>query len=113
MTDTSHAGRHRRSRRVPGPNSDDRSRAGQTLLNEDWPPPAIARRLKNAAAPIEVEARLVFDRDGEAWLPGHALRWTKMHVMVEIIDPRLQVSRVWLAPHDLHRAASHHRAPKG
>jgi hypothetical protein len=114
MTDvmaTSHSGKHRRSRLVPSAPSAD-GPVYQKVLNEDWPPPAIARTLKNARASIEVEARLILDRDGETWMPGRALRWTRHHVLVEVADPRLEVSRIWLAPHDLHQTGTQPRTPR-
>lgn len=106
---TSHSGKHRRSRLVPSAGSADGPAVHQKVLNEDRPPPAIARTLKNARAPINVDARLILDRDGETWVPGHALRWTRLHVLVEVADQRPETSRIWLAPHDLHQTDTHHR----
>jgi hypothetical protein len=50
-----------------------------------------------------IRARLVFARDGEQWLYGWAVAWTKDAVCVQLEDRRLPTSRIWLAPSDVQR----------
>lgn len=84
----------------------------QDVTNEAWPPLGVARTLRDVPLDqqLEVVARLVFAVDGEQYLPGRAIRWTRTNVCVMINDPRLQVSYVWLAPADVRRAeeSPHH-----
>lgn len=77
----------------------------QQVLNEHWPSLEVSKRLKDVPAGqrIDVVARLVFAVDGETYLPGRAVRWTRQHVCVAINDRRLQVPYVWLAPADVTR----------
>lgn len=75
----------------------------QRALNEHWPPPAIARSLTDRSDWIAVWARVVWERDGEEWLPGRATRWDRRHVFVRINDGRLQIPGVWLLPADVRR----------
>lgn len=53
-------------------------RVWQSVLNEHWP--ADPLRFRNRDDPRPVHARVVFDRDGETWLEGRALRWDDTHV---------------------------------
>ena len=77
----------------------------QKVQNENWPALEVAKRLKDvpAAQAIDVVARIVFETDGEQYLHGRAVRWTRDHVCVSISDRRLQVSYVWLNPADVRR----------
>lgn len=82
----------------------DRRRAQrlhQQVLNEHWPPSDKARRMSHGRDPIDVRARLVFARDGETWLNGRAVAWTRSLIKVYVPDDRLQVKRVWLLPADV------------
>jgi hypothetical protein len=74
----------------------------QRVLNEHWPR-GPAYRVPPAPAPIDVRARVVWERDGSGWLDGRAVRWTSTAVMVELDDPRLGPLATWLAPHDVVR----------
>lgn len=77
----------------------------QDVSNEHWPPLGVARSLRQVPAEqqIEVTGRVVFAVDGEEWLPGTAVRWTRQNVCVRFGDPRLQVGYLWLAPADVRR----------
>lgn len=82
----------------------------QDVLNESWP----MRDAKGFHArgiddqPIErqmgVLVRLVFENDGEDFLPATATRWTKTHVFVVVNDPRVQRGQVWVKAEDARRA---------
>lgn len=78
-----------------------------TVLNESWPPPEIARRLRDVDVDkqIPVIAHVVFE-SGEEQLFGYATRWAKdlPHVRVSINDARLTTGGLWLAPADIQRA---------
>jgi hypothetical protein len=72
----------------------------QHPLNEDWPPnPASI----SDQAPIDVQARIVWEVDGTGWVNGEACRWTRRHVFVKLDDTRLRAIGVWLRPHDVRR----------
>lgn len=75
----------------------------QDVLNQLWPPPEVARELKNRDDAIEVQVRVVFDRDGEQWLDSVARRWWQLHVCVECEDRRLRVRYVWVGAGDVRR----------
>lgn len=87
----------------------DRPRAvdsAQNVTNAHWPLPAIAQTLRDVptAEQIPVTARIVFDVDGEQFLPGDAVRWVPgRYVCVAVQDPRLLVPYVWLRPADVRR----------
>lgn len=80
----------------------------QAILNTYWPPPAVSRRLpdRDHWDWIEVEVRVVWEVDGEEWVPGTATKWWHRHVFVKIGDRRLLPQGTWLAAHDVRRAAS-------
>ena len=73
----------------------------QRALNERFPP--HARRLADRPEPIRGLARVVWERDGEAWVPGVAIRWDRQHVLVRINDARSSTAGVWLPPTDFRR----------
>jgi len=77
----------------------------QRVTNTSWPPLGIARTLRDFPSEhqVDVVARIVFEDDGEQFLPGRATRWTRSHVCVLIVDPRLQVAYNWLAASDVRR----------
>ncbi|MGH3484336.1 MAG: hypothetical protein ACRDPQ_14010 [Nocardioidaceae bacterium] len=52
---------------------------------------------------IPVTARIEFQHDGTQWLDGDAIAWTSHSVHVQLDDPRLGLSRVWLKSEDVHR----------
>jgi hypothetical protein len=80
-------------------------RMHQNVVNESWPPPAVAREVRDVARErqVDVTVRLVFERDGEQQVPGRAVRWWKRHVCVSVNDRRLQVGYVWLDAGDVQR----------
>jgi hypothetical protein len=47
----------------------------------------------------------VWERDGDEWVPGTAIRWDRDHVLVRLGDRRVSSIGVWLAPQDLGSAA--------
>ena len=72
----------------------------QRVLNTH-PVPA---RYTNAPWPHPpVRARLVWERDGEQWLDTVAVAWTRELVLVDVVDPRVQVHGQWLAVEDVER----------
>jgi len=75
----------------------------QKVLNAHWPPPEIAQRLRDVKNPIDVFARIEWERDGEQWIEAQARRWNKHHVFVTANDKRLQVGGTWLMPTDVRR----------
>jgi hypothetical protein len=48
----------------------------------------------------------VWERDGEEWVPGTAIRWDRDHVLVRLGDPRVSTIGVWLPPQDFRRRAA-------
>ena len=72
----------------------------QQVENEEWPPGETARFLADHTR-IEVEARVVWARDGEEWVRGHVTRWVRPVVLVELHDRRR--ARVWLPAGDVRR----------
>lgn len=80
----------------------------QTVVNESWP--LIDEHGKRHARgipdrqPIDVQVRVHFEHDGVVWLDGQADRWTRTHVHVAVVDPRLQVNGVWVLAGDVRRA---------
>lgn len=81
------------------------SEGWQKVLNQSWPAPAVAKVLRDVDSDrqVEVMARVMFEEDGEQWLPGLATRWSGQHVCVAMSDPRLQVAYNWLAASDVRR----------
>ncbi|HLT62002.1 MAG TPA: hypothetical protein VK020_12455 [Microlunatus sp.] len=72
----------------------------QPVRNEEWPPGDVAKVLRDHTR-IEVEARVVWAKDGEEWVRGHVTRWVRPVVLVELHDPRRR--RVWLSAADVRR----------
>lgn len=67
---------------------------------------AAARSSYQDHPPAPVRARVVFDRDGEAWLDGRATRLGfDGTIFVELVDRRIQVVGAWFAPGDVWWAA--------
>jgi hypothetical protein len=56
-----------------------------------------------AAVPIPVVARVVWATDGEQWVEGLAIRWTRSLVLVELRDPRCSTVGPWLDASDVKR----------
>ncbi|MGH3480464.1 MAG: hypothetical protein ACRDQD_26975 [Nocardioidaceae bacterium] len=52
---------------------------------------------------IPVTVRIEFQDDGTQWLDGDAIAWTRHAVHVQLDDPRLGLSRIWLKSEDVHR----------
>jgi hypothetical protein len=71
----------------------------QNALNQRFPP--NARRLRDQPNPVTVYARVVWERDGEEWAPGTAIRWDRHHALVRIDDLRCRGIGSWLPPEDL------------
>jgi len=82
----------------------------QRVLNERFPP--HARRLADRPEPIRGQARVVWERDGEVWVPGVAIRWDRQHVLVRLDDRRCPAAGVWLPPSDFRRVEAS-AAPDG
>lgn len=80
----------------------EKARFYQKALNEQWPPGTQARTIPDRD-PIAVWARVVWERDGELWVAGEAVKWDQRHVLVAIHDPRVQTRGFWLRPADVHR----------
>lgn len=75
------------------------------------PPSARWQNVTNAVAipsgwtngSIDVTVRVVWERDGEEKLNGVATRWTADRVYVELADPRIGTTGIWVAPSDVVR----------
>ena len=68
----------------------------QKVLNARFP--AGARELADRPDPVRGEARIVWERDGEEWVPATAIRWDRQRVLVRIGDRRCSALGTWLAP---------------
>lgn len=66
-------------------------------------PPAQPTRVPLQPQPIEVLARVVWATDGEEWVPGLAVRWTREVVFVELRDERAETLGAWLVAGDVRR----------
>lgn len=77
-------------------------RRWQTVLNEHWP--TWPREIPDGAA-VRVRVRVVWERDGEQYLAGNAIRWDADHVYVRLddTDGRLDSQGVWVKPCDVYR----------
>ena len=53
--------------------------------------------------PIPVQVRIVFERDGEEWVDGLALEWTRDLVRVATREQRLHPRVVWVRAGDVRR----------
>lgn len=73
----------------------------QRIINDRGVPDQ--RLVTTASAPIPVVARIVWGTDGEEHIPGSAIRWTRMLVLVELRDPRCATIGAWLDPKDVRR----------
>jgi hypothetical protein len=77
-------------------------------MNEAWPfrdstgPHARGISDKAAQEQVAVMVRVVFQDDGETYLPGRAVRWIDDHtrVCVAVSDPRIRTGLVWLRVED-------------
>jgi hypothetical protein len=83
----------------------------QRICNVHWPFHDSGGRGHAEGIPrqyesIAVRARVVFERSGERWLDGWAVAWTKDSVCVDLDNPRLGITQVWLAPSDVKRRLS-------
>lgn len=76
----------------------------QKVLNESWPDGVRYIDDQPYEKQLSVLVRLVFEGDGEDFLPGLATRWTRTHVHVIVDDPRVQNHRVWLLAEEVKRA---------
>jgi hypothetical protein len=75
----------------------------QAATNVEWPPDKIARLIPRQK-PIPVRARVDFEKDGEVWLPGEAIRWLRPVVFVRLNDARVRGFGLWLPASDVRRA---------
>src|SRR5262245_42742066 len=71
----------------------------QRVLNEF----VLSRDVPPRRDRIPVTARIEFQHDGTVWLDGDAIAWTSHSVHVQIDDPRLGISRIWLKAADVNR----------
>ena len=79
----------------------------QSVMNEHWPP--RPGQFKDHWPGIAVVVRVVWERDGEEYLAGHAIRWdSDDHVFIHIRDTtgRLSAQGVWVKPSDVYRSAA-------
>jgi hypothetical protein len=53
--------------------------------------------------------RVVFERDGETWIEGSAMRWDRTRVCVTVNDVLLSSGYVWVRGQ--RRAATRHAGP--
>ncbi len=72
----------------------------RAVLNMHWPSRPASFRDHD---PIAVTVRIVWDRDGEEYVAGEAIRWDAHHVYVRINDVRCDGNGVWLKPADVYR----------
>jgi hypothetical protein len=79
----------------------------QKILNERWPlhdgSGEHARGIPDQPTGISVDARVVWERDGEEVVSGKARRWINAYVFVAFHDPRWHGSGVWLRASDVTR----------
>ena len=75
----------------------------QEVRNEQWPPPAIARRLKERPDRRPVWVAIEWESDGWQWMRGMAVTWDQQHFKVSVEDKRLQVGLVWVVPKHVRR----------
>ena len=87
-------------------------RRWQSVRNEVWPylndegqPTADPRwgPVDHISPRVPVEARIVFEHDGQVILEGRVARWANGCTYVEVNDRRLQTRGVWLADGDVRR----------
>lgn len=64
---------------------------------------SLPARDRPARTKLPVRARLEWERDGEEWKDGHALRLDPAGpaIFVELSDPRCKFTGVWLHPDDV------------
>lgn len=82
----------------------------QKILNERWPlhdqhGDGHARGIPGQLGNISVDARVIWERDGEEILSGSAKRWINAYVYVTFHDPRRHGHGVWLRASDVTRQA--------
>lgn len=75
----------------------------QKILNIEWPPSGIVKFLPDRR-PVPVDVRVEWEHDGEEWLPGRAVRWTRPVVFVLINDRRHHGAGLWVPTRDVRRA---------
>lgn len=79
----------------------------QAVRNIEWPPDGVARLLPERR-PVPVHARVVWERDGEEWVPGQAVRWLRPVVFVLLSDDRYRGAGAWLPAADVRRPGEPH-----
>jgi len=80
----------------------------QKVLNERWPlrdrrGDRHALGIPDQPVGLVVDARVIWERDGEEIVNGQARRWINAYVYVAFSDPRLHGTGVWLRASDVHR----------
>lgn len=77
----------------------------QQVVNVSWPlrdeNGPHARNIPDQPTHPRIEARLVFETDGESIVSGVAVRKHGRCICVNVHDPRLQVAYVWLDQTDV------------
>jgi hypothetical protein len=81
----------------------------QPIVNSHPVPPRQIQR--TAPSPIDVRARLVWEKDGEEHLDTQVTAWTSDLVLVAVVDPRSKLRGVWLAPADVTRLSESEPEP--
>lgn len=81
----------------------------QQVVNVEWPPDGIPNLLPEHR-PVPVQARVVWEHDGEEWIPGRAVRWLRPVVFVLINDRRHRGAGLWLPVRDVRRTAENDTA---
>jgi hypothetical protein len=62
--------------------------------------------------PIAVMVRVVFERDGETWIEGSAMRWDRTRVCVTVNDVLLSSGYVWVRARDVRRLGTQAPPPR-
>lgn len=86
------------------------SEGRQAVLNAHPVPPRKVQR--DAADPVPVRARVVWERDGQEFIETVAHAWTSRLVLVMLSDPRAELRGVWLDPGDVQRLTAPGDAPR-
>lgn len=82
----------------------DASRGSWQRILNAAPIPARSTQ-RNLPEPVDVDARVVWERDGEETIRTRAHGWAGRLAYVELRDPRAEIRWVWLPAEDVRRAA--------
>ncbi|AYY14173.1 hypothetical protein EF847_17185 [Actinobacteria bacterium YIM 96077] len=83
----------------------------QEVLNSHWPTDPLAFKVREPSIPVRV--RLVWEHDGETFVPGWATKWNASHVYVAIDDHRTDLDGIWVKPADVYRSSPRLRRRSG